>query len=235
MNACSVPPKIPHAVIVHQDYQEVFAAGSEVQYECEDGYTAEGAHNKKSVCTQGSWTQGPTCMGGMGTGHHDPAVSGGQPTGGGRETTGHQGASSSTFDSNNRDSKPILMNVRSCGARPSIENAVIVEEGPMYLKYQCKSYYRLVGLDTVSCYSDGSWSELPTCEEAFCVVDPARSAGYGLVVTQSEYIREGEEKGFHCTTRGLHAFVRCTNRKIVLTRCCSDYGHRYHDDCRRFS
>lgn len=61
MNACSVPPKIPHAVIVHQDYQEVFAAGSEVQYECEDGYTADGAHNKKSVCTQGSWTQGPTC------------------------------------------------------------------------------------------------------------------------------------------------------------------------------
>lgn len=61
MNACSVPPKIPHAVIVHQDYQEVFAAGSEVQYECEDGYTAEGAHNTKSVCTQGSWTQGPTC------------------------------------------------------------------------------------------------------------------------------------------------------------------------------
>ncbi|XP_039878238.1 complement factor H-like isoform X2 [Simochromis diagramma] len=61
MNACSVPPKIPHAVIVHQDYQEVFAAGSEVQYECEDGYTAEGAHNKKSVCTQGSWTAVPTC------------------------------------------------------------------------------------------------------------------------------------------------------------------------------
>ncbi|XP_019203751.1 complement factor H-like isoform X1 [Oreochromis niloticus] len=202
MNACSVPPKIPHAVIVHQDYQEVFAAGSEVQYECEDGYTAEGAHNKKSVCTQGSWTQGPTCT------------------------------SSSTSDSNNRDSRPMLMNVRSCGARPNIENAVIVEEGPMYLKYQCKSYYRLVGPDTVSCYSDGSWSELPTCEEAYCVMDPARSAGYGLVVTQSEYIKEGEAKGFHCTTRGYYAFVRCTNRKIVLTRCCSDHGHRYYDDCR---
>uniref|UniRef100_A0A669EH73 Sushi domain-containing protein n=1 Tax=Oreochromis niloticus TaxID=8128 RepID=A0A669EH73_ORENI len=189
MNACSVPPKIPHAVIVHQDYQEVFAAGSEVQYECEDGYTAEGAHNKKSVCTQGSWTQGPTCT------------------------------SSSTSDSNNRDTEYtmiILLQslsfilVRSCGARPNIENAVIVEEGPMYLKYQCKSYYRLVGPDTVSCYSDGSWSELPTCEGI---------AGYGLVVTQSEYIKEGEAKGFHCTTRGYYAFVRCTNRKIVLTRC----------------
>ncbi|XP_005458083.2 complement factor H isoform X3 [Oreochromis niloticus] len=188
----------------------------------------EGGDRRESGAGSGKQPEG----GGMGTGHHDPAVSGGQPTGGGSETTGHQGGSSSTSDSNNRDSRPILMNVRSCGARPYIENAVIVEEGPMYLKYQCTSYYRLVGLDTVSCYSDGSWSELPTCEEAFCVMDPARSAGYGLVVTQSEYIREGEAKGFHCTTRGLHAFVWCTNRKIVLTRCCSDYGHRYYDDCR---
>ncbi|KAL3988207.1 stearoyl-CoA desaturase (Delta-9 desaturase) [Sarotherodon galilaeus] len=58
MSACSAPPKIPHAVIVHQDYQEVFAAGSEVQYECEDGYTA---HTEKSVCIQGNWTAVPTC------------------------------------------------------------------------------------------------------------------------------------------------------------------------------
>ncbi|XP_063318532.1 complement factor H-like [Pelmatolapia mariae] len=165
-NACSVPPKIPHAVIVHQDYQEVFAAGSEVQYECEDGYTAEGAHNKKSVCTQGSWTQGPTCT------------------------------SSSTSDSNNRDNSLIPVNIQSCGARPYIENAVIVEEGPMYLKYQCNRYYKLVGPEAVNCYSDAHWSKLPTCEEAFCVVDPARYARYGLVKTSSEYMREGETKPF---------------------------------------
>ncbi|XP_039878236.1 complement factor H-like isoform X2 [Simochromis diagramma] len=57
MSACSAPPKIPHAVIIH-GYQEVFAAGSEVQYECEDGYTA---HTKKSVCIQRNWTPVPTC------------------------------------------------------------------------------------------------------------------------------------------------------------------------------
>uniref|UniRef100_A0AAZ1X1K3 Sushi domain-containing protein n=1 Tax=Oreochromis aureus TaxID=47969 RepID=A0AAZ1X1K3_OREAU len=170
MNACSVPPKIPHAVIVHQDYQEVFAAGSEVQYECEDGYTAEGAHNKKSVCTQGSWTQGPTCT------------------------------SSSTSDSNNRD-------IQSCGARPYIENAVIVEEGPMYLKYQCNRYYKLAGPEAVSCYSDAHWSKLPTCEEAFCVVDPAR------------YARYGETKPFPCTTKDYYINVRCTNRRIFLSTC----------------
>ncbi|XP_025756200.1 complement factor H-related protein 1 isoform X2 [Oreochromis niloticus] len=149
MSACSAPPKIPHAVIIH-GYQEVFAAGSEVQYECEDGYTAEGAHNKKSVCTQGSWTQGPTCT------------------------------SSSTSDSNNRDSRPMLMN------------------------------------------------------EAFCVVDPARYAGYGLAVTQSEYMREGEQKDFPCTARDKYIYVQCTNRRIALSQCCDDHGRQYYDDCRRF-
>ncbi|CAI5641782.1 complement factor H isoform X1 [Oreochromis niloticus] len=203
MSACSAPPKIPHAVIIH-GYQEVFAAGSEVQYECEDGYTAEGAHNKKSVCTQGSWTQGPTCT------------------------------SSSTSDSNNRDSRPMLMNVPWCGARPYIENAVIVEEGPMYLKYQCNGFYNLAGPEAVNCYSDRSWSELPTCEEAFCVVDPARYAGYGLAVTQSEYMREGEQKDFPCTARDKYIYVQCTNRRIALSQCCDDHGRQYYDDCRRF-
>uniref|UniRef100_A0AAZ1XNJ2 Sushi domain-containing protein n=1 Tax=Oreochromis aureus TaxID=47969 RepID=A0AAZ1XNJ2_OREAU len=174
MNACSVPPKIPHAVIVHQDYQEVFAAGSEVQYECEDGYTAEGAHNKKSVCTQGSWTQGPTCT----------------------EYT-------MIIYLHSLTSIP----VQSCGARPYIENAVIVEEGPMYLKYQCNRYYKLAGPEAVSCYSDAHWSKLPTCEEAFCVVDPAR------------YMREGETKPFPCTTKDYYINVRCTNRRIFLSTC----------------
>ncbi|XP_039458251.1 complement factor H-like isoform X2 [Oreochromis aureus] len=58
MSACGAPPKIPHAVIINQRYQEVFAAGSEVQYVCEDGYTA---HTEKSVCIQGNWTPVPTC------------------------------------------------------------------------------------------------------------------------------------------------------------------------------
>uniref|UniRef100_A0A668VDL0 Sushi domain-containing protein n=1 Tax=Oreochromis aureus TaxID=47969 RepID=A0A668VDL0_OREAU len=219
MNACSVPPKIPHAVIVHQDYQEVFAAGSEVQYECEDGYTAEGAHNKKSVCTQGSWAQGPTCSKSEGV------------------TLCLCGSRESTRYSAKKGTDSA---VRSCGARPSIENAIIVEEGPMYLKYQCNGFYKLVGPDTVNCYSDGSWSKLPTCEEAFCVVDPARYARHGLAVTQSEYMREGETKTFRCTTRGSYAYVRCTNRKIFtgselltdkLTASslgCSDYLHGYY-------
>ncbi len=53
-------PEIPHAVIISGGYKEVFAADSFVQYECKDGYTAEGAE-KKLICIGGTWSEGPTC------------------------------------------------------------------------------------------------------------------------------------------------------------------------------
>lgn len=56
-DSCNEPPKISHAVIIHQ-YKEVFSAGSEVQYECEEGYTREG---NNIICEHGQWTAGPTC------------------------------------------------------------------------------------------------------------------------------------------------------------------------------
>ncbi|KAM4552571.1 complement factor H-related protein 1-like [Odontesthes bonariensis] len=36
--ACSEPPNFPHAVIIHQEYQEVYEANSKIEYNCEDGY-----------------------------------------------------------------------------------------------------------------------------------------------------------------------------------------------------
>uniref|UniRef100_UPI0037E88495 complement factor H-related protein 2-like n=1 Tax=Semicossyphus pulcher TaxID=241346 RepID=UPI0037E88495 len=58
-HACGEPPKIPHAVIIGRRYQEVFARDSKVQYECEDGFTANGI--KSIFCLSGDWTEGPTC------------------------------------------------------------------------------------------------------------------------------------------------------------------------------
>ncbi|KAL3987868.1 ficolin [Sarotherodon galilaeus] len=72
------------------------------------------------------------------------------------------------------------------------------------------------GAETVNFYSDGNWCELPTCEEAFCVVDPARYARYGLVKASSEYMREGEMKPFPCTTKDYYINVRCTNISDLL-------------------
>ena len=62
LQACGAPPKIPHAVIINQEYQDVFAADSEVKYECENGFTVEGADTTKTIiCIAGSWTTGPSC------------------------------------------------------------------------------------------------------------------------------------------------------------------------------
>ncbi|XP_055359600.1 complement factor H-like [Betta splendens] len=62
-DSCSEPPQLPHAVIINQTQQEVFAADSEVMYQCEDGYTTEQGESRKSVfCISGNWTKGPTCI-----------------------------------------------------------------------------------------------------------------------------------------------------------------------------
>lgn len=62
IHQCSDPPKVPHASIKNQDEGNLFVADSEVEYECEDGYTIEGGDDKKTIyCEQGEWTKAPTC------------------------------------------------------------------------------------------------------------------------------------------------------------------------------
>ncbi|KAM8728664.1 uncharacterized protein AB9X84_001886 isoform 3-T6 [Acanthopagrus schlegelii] len=99
-DACDAPPKVSHAVIVDHRHQELFAADTHLQYECEDGYTAEGAGNDKTiVCIAGTWTEGPTCSRGTtpstghGGGSSDSSL---QPAGGGSAATPGAGRGGST-------------------------------------------------------------------------------------------------------------------------------------------
>ncbi|KAM8728665.1 complement factor H-like isoform 4-T10 [Acanthopagrus schlegelii] len=110
-DACDAPPKVSHAVIVDHRHQELFAADTHLQYECEDGYTAEGAGNDKTiVCIAGTWTEGPTCSRGTtpstghGGGSSDSSL---QPAGGG---------SSTTSDSNGSDSRPSFLPTKFCSS-----------------------------------------------------------------------------------------------------------------------
>uniref|UniRef100_A0A3P9BJ07 Sushi domain-containing protein n=1 Tax=Maylandia zebra TaxID=106582 RepID=A0A3P9BJ07_9CICH len=207
MNACSVPPKIPHAVIVHQDYQEVFAAGSEVQYECEDGYTAEGAHNTKSVCTQGSWTQGPTCRS---SNEGDTRL---------RYTTMHYLSDSLVCF---QKYSCVFISVQSCGNFPVIENAVAQQTSRYYLIYRCQRLYRLVGPERVKCISSGTWSNLPECRVNFCAVNTNDNPEYKSVGTV--HIENGEEERVECVKPHSWSFehyskVRCINGRVEATNC----------------
>ncbi|XP_065809913.1 complement factor H-related protein 1 isoform X5 [Labrus bergylta] len=222
-NTCGEPPQIPHAVIIGQKYQASFAADSKVRYKCEDGYSVEGAESKKSIfCISGSWSELPKCSsgssaGGTAGGHPTSTESGTQPGGGG---------SSTTSVSNDRNSKPAFIPVNECGVSPVIPNGVVVQTERMYLKYECNSYYTRVGPDTVVCTNDGRWSELPSCKEAFCVLDLAQYSGIGIRQTGKEYIKEGETKNVYCSYYDYVIFT-CTQGRVTYTRCCEAYYHNY--------
>ncbi|XP_041847447.1 complement factor H-like isoform X2 [Melanotaenia boesemani] len=58
-DACGEPAKIPHAVIIYQEPQDVFASDSELQFECKDGF--ESKNIKTLTCKSGSWFGSPLC------------------------------------------------------------------------------------------------------------------------------------------------------------------------------
>ncbi|XP_044223432.1 complement factor H-like [Thunnus albacares] len=291
LQACGAPPKIPHTVIINQEYQDVFAADSEVKYECENGYTVEGTDTKKKIiCIAGNWTTGPPCSSGTrpgtghggrtqptgggsgtrpGTGHGDrtqptgggsgtrpgtghggrtqptgggsgtrPGTGHGdrtQPTGGGSGTrpgTGHGdrtqptgGGSSVSSGSNGREGGTQFTTIDKCGRFPQISDGDVVEKHEMSIKYRCSSFHKLVGRETVSCYSNGTWSEVPTCKAAYCSVDTAEKDGFQSVgVVFLEY---GERKRFECVkpyrwSLPHYSFGLCTYRRMRFTGFSSD-------------
>ncbi|KAM7379008.1 hypothetical protein PAMP_004588 [Pampus punctatissimus] len=169
VQACGEPPKVSHAIIINQGYQDVFAADSEVQYECEDGFTAE-RDTKTILCTDGNWTAAPTC-------------------------------------------------IDRCGRIPAVLNG-IVETHEQFLKYQCQFYYKQLGPQTVVCYSDGTWSKLPTCKATFCTVDTAK---YALLKSVGvKYLADGETMKFECVQRkewvlNHYSVSHCTDGRIRFT------------------
>ncbi|XP_035489405.2 complement factor H isoform X1 [Scophthalmus maximus] len=238
-NACSEPPRVPHAVITGVGYQEVFAADSEVQYECEEGYATEEARTKKSVfCLSGNWTEAPVCSRRTepGTGHAGSTVeetSGGNTAGdggtGGRYSTSSGsgtppvGRGSST-SSGSTEREIQITPISTCRNPPRIQNGDFVKTGAMFLKYQCNSFYNRVGPETVVCYPDGTWSEVPTCKAAYCSVDTQMYPE--LQPSGVKFIKDGEKKRLPCVQldewwTDHYSVFQCTNGRGRLSRCCS--------------
>ncbi|XP_060940994.1 complement factor H-like isoform X6 [Limanda limanda] len=228
MSACSEPPKVPHAVITGLGYQELFAVDSEVQYECEDGYT-----KKNITCLSGTWTEGPVCVRGRGPG----TDLGGSAVGGTsrRPGSGHGGTGTTSAGSGTRpvgggsstssgSNEEEIQNapIKSCGIRPSISNGDIVETREMFLKYACNRYYKYVGPKTVVCHSDGTWSDLPICRATYCSVD--RRQYPQLHPDGLKYVEDGEKVSMACVDNWKtdhFSEVRCNDGIIRLRECCS--------------
>nr|XP_020479732.1 complement factor H-like [Monopterus albus] len=194
--ACSAPPKIPHAVIINQSYQEVFTTDSEVQYECEDGYSAAGDPSEKSMwCIVGNWNIGSTCK------------------------------SSTSSGTEERETEPPIItktSVDNCGKHPNIQNGDVVETNPMFLKYQCNLHYTRVGPEKVMCYSNGKWSQVPTCKGLYCTVNT--DSNQDLKPAGVKYINHGETEYLDCVDRWRmdnYAVAKCNFGKPSLSRCCN--------------
>ncbi|XP_030578805.1 complement factor H-like [Archocentrus centrarchus] len=224
ISACSAPPKIPHAVIINQGYQEVFAAGSQVQYHCEDAYTNVGQNT--IICEAGLWTTGPTCKTLRGAGHGGSTVTGTEvshttPAGSGTQP-GHTDSSEQT------ETSLRFIAIDNCGQFPVIPNGVITETTRFSLKYECQHLYKLVGPATVKCIRSGMWSDLPVCRAAFCAVNTDDNPQYISVGTV--YIPVGEEKRVECVKPHSWSFnhystVRCFNGRVEATECCNKLEH----------
>ncbi|XP_034469968.1 transcription factor SOX-4-like [Hippoglossus hippoglossus] len=112
---------------------------------------------------------------------HDRSVEAG--TGGGHSASSGRGRQPGSGGSSSTSAnRPLFIPIDNCKTRPIVPNGVVVEEHRMYLKFKCNSFYKQVGLDTVSCYNDGSWSKLPVCE-AWLFIAPIAESLVPAVVT----------------------------------------------------
>ncbi|XP_069366767.1 complement factor H-related protein 1-like [Paralichthys olivaceus] len=221
MDACSEPPKVPHAVIIDLGYQKLFAGDSKVRYECKDGYTIEGGHTKKSIyCLSGNWSEGPVCSKGRvpGTDHGGSAAGG---TSGGHTSSAGRGPST---NSGTAEGGIQFAPINRCRKHPVVPNGVITEITVMFLKYECNNFYQRVGPGTVNCHSNGMWSAVPSCRATFCTVDiqqyPHLSPG-GV-----KFVKHGETEKFECLKQSHwitdhFSMGSCTDGRISFDECCS--------------
>ncbi|XP_076000765.1 complement factor H-like isoform X3 [Genypterus blacodes] len=256
IDACVAPPKIPHAVVIHQRFQNVFADGSKVWYDCKYGYVTVGTIAQQSLsCSAGQWSEHQPCkpkppvtVGAAsgsgstpGTGHsvRPPTVEDGGANAHGRPTAGGAGGRPTGGGAGTTGREPSRPGgsgtpggsslVSRCGDRPLVPNGDVVEETETYLRYQCAAFYKLEGPDRVMCHSHGTWSQLPSCTvERFCVVNP----GSPLLpqnfrpLTESKVINENKVEIFYCYAQ-YYSKGRCENGLVRFTQCCHDYYHQH--------
>ncbi|XP_019734716.1 complement factor H-like isoform X2 [Hippocampus comes] len=255
--SCNEPPNIPHAVVLHK-YQDIYAGGSEVHYECEDGYSVEGANSRKSViCIAGSWTPAPSCTiskpgpeddgdtsGGMtkpvdgsrgrGQGGGDTDARVGAPSGGATTgvstggSTASETGSVTTSDKTESTNSPLVIAVSNCGSYPKVPNGDVVRKRTMSLRYACNGFYKRVGPETVVCYSDGTWSQLPTCKEAFCQLNLDEYTNYNFQESGTLILKERETKRVQCIWPDFTGRISCTKGQIKISPCCHERDYYYN-------
>ncbi|XP_053739031.1 complement factor H-like [Synchiropus splendidus] len=208
-DACDDPPRMPNAVVVGQRYQAIYEQDTQLQYECEDGYTFEGAApNKAIICRSGAWSSADPCVK-KSTPNPDHSTSGGWSRPGG-------GSSSAVVDK-----EEAMTSTGKCGPPPVIPNGEVVLQTRSYIKYQCAAYYKTED-PFVFCLSSGSWSKIPTCKENFCLLETGKYAR--LENNGDIYLMHKETRRLLCS-RGKYwnsyAEAECKDGALDVGECCT--------------
>ncbi|KAM9719545.1 E-selectin-like isoform 4-T4 [Menidia menidia] len=136
---------------------------------------------------------------------------------------------SSSADENN---KPHITTIDKCGQFPVVKDGHNYPVGTHSLRFECAKYYRIEGPEQVMCYSDGTWSQLPTCRANYCSVNTAQYDD--LKTTGVAYIINGEMKKLECVDKFLtpnYALVACEDGIPEISNCCNKV-QIYANTCR---
>ncbi|KAM9719548.1 uncharacterized protein ACNS7B_020329 [Menidia menidia] len=126
---------------------------------------------------------------------------------------------SCSTDGNN---KPNITTVDNCGQFPVVKDGVNYQVGNCSLKYECVKYYKLEGSENVVCYSDGTWSQIPTCRANYCSVNTTNYDD--LKSTGVAFIANGSTKRLECVDKFQsqnYALVKCEDGKLNISKCCN--------------
>ncbi|XP_062469403.1 coagulation factor XIII B chain [Pezoporus occidentalis] len=175
---CGAAPEIPHAYITSTQ-QERYLPGARVHFECESNFQMVGGNY--ITCTNGEWSQAPTCK--DVTCKPPPEIAGGKVQGVKKsrylpgENARYQcwrgfemtGAPTVVCQNGTWTELPTCTGEGGkCGSPPVIENGDLLsfpmQEYPegATLEYKCPDFYVLEGSPSITC-TDGQWTSPPVC------------------------------------------------------------------------
>ncbi|XP_055084361.1 complement factor H-related protein 4-like [Periophthalmus magnuspinnatus] len=204
--SCGPPPRIPNSVIINKEYSDIFPVETEVFYKCQTGFELHMDTNN-SVCSHGQWYPRPSCR--EKQTHQDRTESGGK---------------AAPIPSGSKDIHlQLFTRINRCGHIPQINfGSLTIDEGQMFVSYQCDQWFKLKGNSIVRCFN-GQWTQPPTCEVDYCKLDTSKHEH--LTNMGNVYIKSGTKMKLHCPGIFRNAYAKCLENQLHLSDCCLGLTH----------
>ncbi|XP_042664028.1 complement factor H-like [Tyto alba] len=241
--SCGAAPEIPNARMTSTQ-EERYLPGARLQYECESNFQMTGGNYV--TCTNGEWTQAPTCR--DVTCEPPPEIAGGKVEGVKKsrylpgESARYQcwkgfemtGASNIACQNGTWTELPKCKGKGGkCGPPPVIENGDLLsfpmQEYPQgtILEYKCPSLYVLEGSQYITC-TDGQWTSPPVCLVACTAseedmsrnnIEPKWIIGRKLYASSGDFIEFRCKRGYMEHPASPPFRAQCMDGTIQYPQC----------------